>query len=136
MYVPAGVPHAIGAGLLIAELQEPTDFSLVCEWHGFPIRPEDSHLGIGWESALNAFDLRAHEPILELPAASRAFFSCDGELEPAGRFAVVLVLEGAGTIDGARARPGDAFAVPAAAERIRVEGEIRVLRCSGPDPAA
>jgi mannose-6-phosphate isomerase len=24
LYVPAGVPHAIGAGVLIAELQEPT----------------------------------------------------------------------------------------------------------------
>ena len=31
VYVPAGVPHAIGAGALIAELQEPTDFSFLCE---------------------------------------------------------------------------------------------------------
>jgi mannose-6-phosphate isomerase len=136
VYVPAGVPHAIGAGLLIAELQEPTDFSIVCEWHGFPIRPEDSHLGLGWAAALHAFDLRAHVPIRELPRESRAFFSCDGKLEPAGRFAVVLVLEGEGTIDGARAGPGGAFVVPASVEQLRVEGDLRVLRCGAPDPAA
>ena len=63
VYVPAGVPHAIGAGLLIAELQEPTDLSLVCEWRGFPIRPEDSHLGIGWDVAVHALDLSAHVPM-------------------------------------------------------------------------
>ena len=54
VYVPAGVPHALGAGLLIAELQEPTDFSLLCEWRGFPVQPEDSHLGLGWEVAVQA----------------------------------------------------------------------------------
>ena len=57
IYVPAGTPHAIGAGVLIAELQEPTDFSIVCEWQGFPIEPADSHLGMGWDVALGALDL-------------------------------------------------------------------------------
>ena len=60
VFVPAGVPHAIGAGLLVAELQEPTDFSIVCEWKGFPIDPVDSHLGLGWETALGAADLSVH----------------------------------------------------------------------------
>src|SRR5262245_31867073 len=35
--VPAGTPHAIGAGVFIAEVQEPTDFSIVAETRGFPI---------------------------------------------------------------------------------------------------
>ena len=30
--VPAGVPHAIGAGITLVELQEPTDFSILLEW--------------------------------------------------------------------------------------------------------
>jgi mannose-6-phosphate isomerase len=134
VYVPAGVPHAIGAGILIAELQEPTDYSLLCEWTGFPIAPEDSHLGIGWETAVRALDLRRHEPIRELPPDARRFFWADSELDAPGRFALLLVLSGGGAIDGASARPGAAFAVPAAAERLEIDGEIEVLRCLPPDP--
>lgn len=135
VYVPAGVPHAIGPGILIAELQEPTDYSILCEWEGFPIRPEDSHLGLGWETALGALELAAHEPVLHLPREARSFFWADGATEPAGRFAVLLVLEGEGSIDGQAARPGFAFAVPASTEALSVEGELRVLRCLAPDPA-
>ena len=134
VYVPAGVPHALGAGVLIAELQEPTDFSLLCEWRGFPIRPEDSHLGLGWDVAVRALDLGAHEPLLGLPTEARSFFWADRLLEASGRFAVLLVVDGEGRIDGAPARPGAAFAVPAAVDRIRVEGDVRVLRCLAPDP--
>ncbi len=36
--VPAGVPHAIGAGITLVELQEPTDFSILLEWAGFADR--------------------------------------------------------------------------------------------------
>ena len=133
VYVPAGVPHALGAGVLIAELQEPTDFSFVCEWRGFPIRPEDSHLGLGWEAAMRALDLSAHEPVLRLPPEARAFFWADRQLEAVGRFTVLLVVEGEGMIDGAPALPGSCFAVPAAAEHIEVKGDVRVLRCLAPD---
>jgi len=51
--------------------------------------------------------------------------------EPAGRFGVLLVLEGEGEIDGQRVRPGDAFALPAAADPFDVRGDLRVLRCLG-----
>jgi mannose-6-phosphate isomerase len=135
VYVPAGVPHAIGAGVLLAELQEPTDFSIVCEWRGFPIRPEDSHLGLGWDTALTALVLDAHEPIRELPDEARAFFWVDNRPEPADRFAVLLVVEGEGSIDGERVRAGDAFVLPASAQPFAVDGDLRILRCLAPDPA-
>jgi mannose-6-phosphate isomerase len=133
VFVPAGVPHAIGAGVLIAELQEPTDFSLICEWDGFPIRPGDSHLGLGWDKALGALDLRRHEPVLGLPEEARAFFWADELAEPAGRFAILIVLEGEGELGGQPARAGDTFAVPAAAEPFELSGDLRVLRCLGPE---
>ena len=131
VFVPAGVPHAVGAGVLIVELQEPTDFSIICEWKGFPIEPEDSHLGLGWDRAIEALTLDAYEPVLGLPEAARQFFDVDDVPEPAGRFGVLLVLEGEGEIDGQRVRPGDAFALPAAAEPFDVRGDLRVLRCLG-----
>ncbi len=135
VYVPGGVPHAIGAGVLLAELQEPTDLSLLCEWRGFPIRAEDSHLGLGWERAVRALDLRAHDPIRELPQEARTFFWADREPQAAGRFAILVVLGGAGAVDGEPARAGDAFALPASADRLDVAGDLELLRCLGPDPA-
>jgi mannose-6-phosphate isomerase len=128
LYVPAGVPHAIGAGVLIVELQEPSDFSIVCEWDGFPIDPADAHFGLGWDVALGALDLSAFEPTFGLPDEAAEFFAVDDHLEPAGRFAVLLVLEGEGEIDGQPARPGAAFAVPAGADAIDVRGELRGMR--------
>src|SRR6202012_6189903 len=55
--VPAGVPHAIGAGITLVELQEPTDFSILLEWAGFAIDgPREGHLGLGFDLALTALD--------------------------------------------------------------------------------
>jgi len=57
--VPAGTPHAIGAGVFLLELQEPTDFSILLETEGVPIAPADAHLGLGWEVAMDSIDRRA-----------------------------------------------------------------------------
>lgn len=135
VYVPAGVPHAIGPGALIGELQEPTDFSIVCEWSGFPIEPSDSHLGLGWDTVLEALDLGPNEPVLQLPPEAAAFFWADERVEPPGRFAVLLVLEGEGELGGQPAGRGDVFAVPAALDRLEASDDLRVLRCLAPDPA-
>src|SRR5687768_8158081 len=53
--IPGGVPHAIGAGTFILEVQEPTDFSVVAETRGFPIGPADASLGLGWDRAIDFF---------------------------------------------------------------------------------
>jgi mannose-6-phosphate isomerase len=134
VFVPAGIPHAIGAGVLLAELQEPTDFSIVCEWDGFPISPGDADLGLGWENAIGALDLRAHEPVRRLPESARSFFFADHVAAPAHRFAILLVTGGAGTLDGRAVRAGDALVLPASAEALDVAGDVRVLRCLAPDP--
>ncbi len=57
--VPAGTPHAIGAGVFIAEVQEPTDFSIVAETRGFPIDRRAASLGLGWDVMLGALTTRA-----------------------------------------------------------------------------
>lgn len=131
VFVPAGVPHAIGGGALIVELQEPTDFSILCEWKGFPVDTADAHLGLGWDVALDALRLDAYEPELGMPEEAEEFFQVDELAEPAGRFGVLLVLEGDGAIDGQPARAGDAFAMPAAAQPFDVHGDLRILRCIG-----
>src|SRR5438067_6559413 len=46
--VPAGLPHAIGAGVFVVELQQPTDLPVLLEWDAFPIDGAvEGHLGLG-----------------------------------------------------------------------------------------
>ncbi|MFW2332984.1 class I mannose-6-phosphate isomerase [Ilumatobacter sp.] len=53
--VPSGTPHAIGTDLLVLELQEPTDLSILLEWDGFDIDgAADGHLGLGMDVAIGA----------------------------------------------------------------------------------
>ena len=53
--VPAGTPHAIGQDLLVLELQEPTDLSVLLEWRDFDIDgATDGHLGLGFDVAIGA----------------------------------------------------------------------------------
>jgi len=55
--VPAGTPHAIGPGVFVAELQEPTDLSILLEWRGFvDDGAQAGTLGLGFDRALGAVD--------------------------------------------------------------------------------
>jgi mannose-6-phosphate isomerase len=158
-FVPAGIPHAIGAGSLILEVQEPTDFSIVLERRGFPVAADDAHVGLGWDVAIDAIDrrgwsddeldgLRSHAAAdgSLLAPASAPFFSVErvrvaGErrLELRRRFVVGIVTEGAGTIHAAGGEievgSGEGFAIPAtAASSIDVASTtdaVELLLCSG-----
>lgn len=60
VYVPPGCPHAIGAGALLVELQEPTDLSILLEWRDFALDgTEAGHLGLGFDVALPSVDRTA-----------------------------------------------------------------------------
>ena len=56
--IPAGVAHAIGAGCLILEVQEPTDFTIQpVAWCGdYRLGPYEMTLGLEEEAALDCFD--------------------------------------------------------------------------------
>jgi mannose-6-phosphate isomerase len=79
-FVPAGTPHAIGAGVFILEVQEPTDFSIVLETGGFPIDRDDANLRLGWDLTLDAIDRGAltDEDLDELRGADRPVLSGPG----------------------------------------------------------
>jgi mannose-6-phosphate isomerase len=60
IFVPAGIPHAIGAGVMVVELQEPTDLSVLLEWKDLSIDgARDGHLSLGFDIALEALDRAA-----------------------------------------------------------------------------
>lgn len=161
LLVPGGTPHAIGRGVLLLELQEPTDLSVVAETRGFPIAAADSSLGLGWDTALALFDTSAPAPDLERPqpvaegverllgpAADPYFRALRMRVDGAGpwpaapSFAVGVVLAGSGTVAGPTVRlplrRGTTFAMPAAAAAdARVEGDgLELLACLPPEPEA
>ena len=123
--VPAGVPHAVGAGVLLVELQEPTDFSILLEWAGFPVDGlEHGHLGLGYDLVLNCVDrsawaagrlagLRGHRDratqvapgvVRLFPAAADRFFRAQ-YLRPApaavldAAYSILIVVAGAGRLE-------------------------------------
>lgn len=58
VYVPPGLLHAIGAGILLVEVQEPEDMSILLEWRDFKLDGKrDGHLGLGFEKAMTAVDV-------------------------------------------------------------------------------
>lgn len=56
--VPAGVPHAIGAGVFMVEVQEPTDFTVNVEYtyRGIARTEEQCFLGMGFDLGMQCFD--------------------------------------------------------------------------------
>ncbi len=64
VYVKAGLPHAIGEGMFIVELQEPTDYSIIlersCSNYNFSV--EESFLGLPQDLTLSTLDHRVYSP--------------------------------------------------------------------------
>lgn len=55
VYVPPGLLHAIGQGILLVEVQEPEDLSILLEWRDFQLDGRaQGHLGLGFERAVTA----------------------------------------------------------------------------------
>lgn len=136
VYVPAGTIHAIGAGILMVELQEPTDFSICLEWEGFELGEDDCHLDLGWDVALQALDTSASAPpTTTLPPEAGAFFRADwldGDTPLDQGFSILVGLDGAGTLAyEAGELPfarGTAVLVPHAAGQGALRGGVRALR--------
>jgi len=65
--VPAGTPHAIGAGVFMMELMEPTDWVVRCETvtAGVKLTPDQCFMGLDLEACLDIFDYRAY-PVAEV----------------------------------------------------------------------
>jgi len=155
--VPAGVAHAIDAGIFLLELQEPTDLSALLEWEGFAVDGiKDGHLGLGFEKVTDALKL---DPLTDseftsliaknvlsggnlrsiLPIKADGYFRAhlapqSGDFE-AG-FAIALVLNGSGKITFENApemaiNQGDALVIPHAAGTYSISG-ANVIVCRPP----
>lgn len=159
IFVPAGVPHVIGEGLLIVEVQEPSDLSVLLEWRGFGTEDADeATLGLGWEAALGCVELAGRNPpqlggahgnrdgmvTSLLPATADRYFRAERIApSPAATlergFAILVVAEGSGSLhcgdgDPIQLRRGDAVLVPWVAGECQLEGELVAIACRPPAP--
>jgi mannose-6-phosphate isomerase len=150
--VPGGTPHAIGAGILLVEAQEPTDQSILLERTNTMASDDEVFLGLTRDVALSVVETAARTDIAALrrhagahaaglvevlPEAAVPFFRMElltpGVEVPAG-FAVAVVVSGAGALtagDSARVEVerGQTLVVPAASGDWGVDGDARLLVC-------
>ena len=163
VYVPPGTPHAIGEGVLMVEVQEPSDLGVMLEWSRFGLEPDAATMGLGFDAALGcvrrsavgARELaswrrsRAGAPETRpgvraaVPPEAERFFRAEWldpdpvvELEPS--FAVVVVVEGAGRLEtetGALdVAAGETVLVAHAAGAAALSGDVAAIRCLPPLP--
>lgn len=150
VFVPHGVLHAIGEGILLTEVQEPEDLSILLEWTGFDLDGErDGHLGLGYDVALTAVETRGRsagevEALVRrgvtdggaLAEGSEVYFRLErvaGRRDFAAGFAIIVALDvgvrltlagGSATVLAA----GSTALVPYAAGHFRVDGTALVAR--------
>jgi mannose-6-phosphate isomerase len=163
LFVPAGTLHAIGSGILLVELQEPTDLSVLLEWERFGVSDGSETLGLGWDRILDAVDLdpaRTEDLLVQadghtsakavaelLPSCAAPYFRAQ-RVEPRGdpvhlepSFAILVVLDGwvkvwSESADPLDLRGGQTALIPYAAGRTTLDGHASVIRCLPPAPDA
>ena len=156
VFVDGGVPHAIGAGCFMVELQEPSDLMVVAERFtpsGRRIPDAKMHGGVGWE---RMFDVYEYEDLDYEEVCRRyvrrggrtqdhkAFCVCGPELTDkfgmwrvlsGGRVvlprenSVVVVTDGNGSVNGIDVKKGDRLLV-CGAENLEAHGDVALVVCA------
>ena len=157
IFIEGGVPHAIGKGCLLAELQEPSDLVVVVERvtpSGMEIPEKKLHGGLGFEKMFDVFSYQGMSreevkqryflqpqyvaegrELLVGPQITEKFrlerLKVMGDTEfVLDDYGIVLVTEGEGTLNGIRVKEGDRLFVPAVEKKLECCGELELLLCS------
>ena len=153
--IEGGIPHAIGAGCFLVEIQEPTDYSVRTERttpQGLRVPDFMCHQGLGFDRMFDCFAYRGYSEEetrarwkierrgdVILGKDSTEMFSLgakevDGKEYVAcgGSFLGLYILEGEGLLNGRPVKTGDQFFVPAACPGFTVEGKLKLFSYTGP----
>jgi mannose-6-phosphate isomerase len=120
-FVPAGTVHAIGAGLVLCEIQQQSDITYRLYDYG---RPRELHLDKGLQVALRG-PAEYHAQLL--PVKCPYFYTDALEVQGASlypqadRFRILIGLSGSGTLDGQAFEAGEAFLIPAGTPEFAIQ---------------
>lgn len=146
IFIPSGRLHAIGAGLLIHEIQQNSDTTYrVFDWNrvGLDGKPRDLHVG----ESLRSIDFDDHEPGMDEPDGT-SLAKCEhfqvekltpGDRESFGnarpdRFSIFSVAEGEARADDGRVfGKGDFFLLPAGGAPLTAGMPSVILRTTIPE---
>jgi mannose-6-phosphate isomerase len=162
VYVPARTPHAIGEGVFMVEVQEPSDLGVLLEWRGF-VDPKSAAMRLDLETALGATRLTAisRDEIaswtrrsvdapearpgarIVVPPAAEQFFRAewlrpDPAVELERSWSILVALAGVGRlateVGELELEHGDTVLLPYAAGVGELTGELEAIRCLPPRP--
>ena len=145
IFIPSGRLHAIGAGLLIYEIQQNSDTTYrVFDWNrmGLDGQPRDLHV----DESLRCIDFSDYEPVMDRPdgntLASCEFFVVERLEIPEGgalanpdpdRFSILTIVSGElGSRDGRTFRAGDFLLLPRGANQLEASCPTSVLQTTIP----
>ena len=158
IYIPAKMVHAIGAGCLLLEVQEPTDFTIQPErWCGdYRLSDNEMYLGLDKKTALECFDMEKTFPAPLTPVTVsesdgvkyeslidermttsfnvRTVTLSGGEFNLDKGATIYVVTEGNGIITAEgynkEIKKGDYFFMPVAAkDKFTVNGNMKLVEC-------
>jgi mannose-6-phosphate isomerase len=155
--IRGGLPHAIGPGVLLLEIQEPTDFTISLETHdsqGNETPEQLIHQGLGFEKMFECFHY-TKQSIEELPRMAPTTLSpgleelisyddtpcfCLRRMEVSGVRGqesgdlpyTLAVTKGRGSVNGIAVKQGDCLFVSARQEGYEITGEMEILQCLPP----
>lgn len=154
IYIPAKMVHAIGAGVTLIEVQEPTDFTVQPERFcaDYRLTDREMYLGLTKEQALECFDMEKRYPAPLKPRlisgsgavrvygligsgqtdsfAMRLIESDGGSYSLDTPAAVCYLLKGSAETEGAVLNADECFFVPAAAAgKTKITGKFSLIEC-------
>ena len=158
--IRGGLPHAIGSGVLLLEVQEPTDYTIHIETHdlaGNPMPEQLIHQGVGFERMFDCFHYtkQSREELLaacrpparvlapgyeelisyeDTPcfALRRRNVAGTVQVEAVGRPYAVVVTKGGGVIGGVAVTQGNCLFVSADQGAYEITGDMELLECLPP----
>jgi mannose-6-phosphate isomerase len=146
IFIPSGRLHAIGAGLVIYEIQQNSDTTYrVFDWNrvGLDGTPRDLHI----TESMKSIDFEDFEPGMDTPEgntlATCPLFTVDQIALPDGaaignpqseRFSILTVVSGALVArDGRRFAAGEFILLPRGGNQLTAEGKSSVLQTTIPN---
>lgn len=153
--IEGGIPHAIGAGCFLVEIQEPTDYTVRTERvtpAGLQVADFMCHQGLGFDRMFDCFDYSSYsrEDVLkrwyknpvgktligyedtEMFRLELVQMTTSEQIEADGTFSGIYILEGEGFVDGIPVKAGSQFFIPACCKPFTIEGNVKYIRYYGP----